>query len=486
MDTWRTYPVVLWLLPAVAACSWPASVQFVGHCDTPAAWYLDRDGDGFGVDEAALAACAAPPGYAARGGDCDDADADVFPDALEVCDGLDTNCNGAVDDDPWWEGATAPVRVVAGAEAVVVDAPSVAIELDLADWEAALGADVDPGLLRAVLLDCALGVTELPAQWVPGVLGLASGRAHRDAAVSEGTLVALYDLDGDDDTYEAPAADLRIGVHLGADTRQALSGGDVEVGETFLANRATMARFDPVRGGLLSSLELEDTPSLTSQVDACCGNAVFGLQAHGWVGPQHGPGELEILAEGPLFGALVASGERSVSDGQAEVAFAYEHLYWLFARRPELHGSVHQIALVDFATEHGGDPRRGFRPWQSRQDHFADADASRFADPLGTWAAVHDEELGLAVAYRSPPSHPWIVANPPWGELGPVYDNLYLTGNDATADGAASIAQGTAYFDRVGLLVRGFEGTWMEVQDEVFAVADGAAPTVGEVEVVAW
>ncbi len=44
-------------------------------------WYLDNDGDGFGQDDETTTACEQPAGYAAVGGDCDDSDADINPDA---------------------------------------------------------------------------------------------------------------------------------------------------------------------------------------------------------------------------------------------------------------------------------------------------------------------------------------------------------------------------------------------------------------------
>ena len=44
-------------------------------------------------------ACAAPPGYAAVGGDCDDTQEGVFPGAVEVCNGFDDNCDGLIDTD---------------------------------------------------------------------------------------------------------------------------------------------------------------------------------------------------------------------------------------------------------------------------------------------------------------------------------------------------------------------------------------------------
>ena len=108
-------------------------------------WYLDADGDGYGVDDEVLSACDQPLGYAAEGGDCNDEDAaynpgvveteeagpcgpdydcsgeafvdadadgaedcdedcdgsnpDVNPSAVEVCDDVDNNCDGDVDGD---------------------------------------------------------------------------------------------------------------------------------------------------------------------------------------------------------------------------------------------------------------------------------------------------------------------------------------------------------------------------------------------------
>jgi hypothetical protein len=47
---------------------------------------LDEDGDGFGL------------GWGCRGPDCDDTDANVHPDAVEICNGLDDNCSGVADD----------------------------------------------------------------------------------------------------------------------------------------------------------------------------------------------------------------------------------------------------------------------------------------------------------------------------------------------------------------------------------------------------
>ena len=62
-------------------------------------WYVDDDGDGYGVDAATVQACEAPSGYVATDDDCDDGNATVFPGADEYCNGLDDDCDGDVDED---------------------------------------------------------------------------------------------------------------------------------------------------------------------------------------------------------------------------------------------------------------------------------------------------------------------------------------------------------------------------------------------------
>jgi len=64
---------------------------------TASDWYQDGDGDGFGVG-GALSACEQPPGTVAVAGDCNDADATVYPDALVACTSGDGNCDGIADD----------------------------------------------------------------------------------------------------------------------------------------------------------------------------------------------------------------------------------------------------------------------------------------------------------------------------------------------------------------------------------------------------
>jgi hypothetical protein len=62
-------------------------------------WYADADGDGYGDAARASVACDQPTGHVADDSDCDDGDAAVHPAASEVCNGIDDDCDGLLDDD---------------------------------------------------------------------------------------------------------------------------------------------------------------------------------------------------------------------------------------------------------------------------------------------------------------------------------------------------------------------------------------------------
>jgi hypothetical protein len=73
-------------------------------------WYLDADGDTYGNAGRSYVTCYEPSGYVADNTDCLDSSAISYPGADEICDGLDNDCNGTVDDGPtdgitWYEDA---------------------------------------------------------------------------------------------------------------------------------------------------------------------------------------------------------------------------------------------------------------------------------------------------------------------------------------------------------------------------------------------
>lgn len=61
-------------------------------------WYADADDDGYGDAQDTVNMCEAPEGWVENDEDCDDGAASVHPAAAEVCNEVDDDCNGLVDD----------------------------------------------------------------------------------------------------------------------------------------------------------------------------------------------------------------------------------------------------------------------------------------------------------------------------------------------------------------------------------------------------
>ncbi|MEC7986158.1 MAG: putative metal-binding motif-containing protein, partial [Myxococcota bacterium] len=70
--------------------------------------YADTDFDGFGDPEAMEYSCVPIDGFVSNSDDCDDTSIFINPDAFEICNEQDDNCDGFVDNDPtnapyWYE-----------------------------------------------------------------------------------------------------------------------------------------------------------------------------------------------------------------------------------------------------------------------------------------------------------------------------------------------------------------------------------------------
>jgi hypothetical protein len=71
-----------------------------GPACAPITWYQDLDGDTYGNSAVTQSSCTQPVGYVANSTDCNDSNASINPGASEgtVCDNLDNDCNGQIDD----------------------------------------------------------------------------------------------------------------------------------------------------------------------------------------------------------------------------------------------------------------------------------------------------------------------------------------------------------------------------------------------------
>ncbi|MEM6290893.1 MAG: VCBS repeat-containing protein [Myxococcota bacterium] len=84
------------------SCDGEDAVVCDGFDPQAESFWPDEDEDGYGdADDPGLETCeGAPEGWVDNDNDCDDTNPDVNPDGVEVCNGLDDQCDGNVDEAP--------------------------------------------------------------------------------------------------------------------------------------------------------------------------------------------------------------------------------------------------------------------------------------------------------------------------------------------------------------------------------------------------
>ena len=84
---------------SITACNYSSSATIDdGSCTEPTIWYYDADGDGYGDDTISSLVCNQPSNFVAINGDCMPLDNAIYPGVSEVCDGIDNNCDGQIDE----------------------------------------------------------------------------------------------------------------------------------------------------------------------------------------------------------------------------------------------------------------------------------------------------------------------------------------------------------------------------------------------------
>jgi hypothetical protein len=440
-------------------------------------WYTDSDGDGYGDAGSPLSACDAPAGAVADATDCDDTDGDVNPAATEVCDGADNDCDGSVDPtDAWWDTAW-PYRMLltVSASGYDVSSPPVLTDIDFRGALDTLGdsSAFDADTVRVVVQDCAAGSAELPSQYVEDYVGLLSKVDAADSTSEYGTLAFLADSDGDYSGLDLLSAGstMTVGVYFGGTATDPGYSTDLVATSASLGNDVTTASFDSSRGGLLSSLSTDGSPSVEDQASSCCGNSIYGTT---WsIDPQDAAGDLALLFEGPVVAAVEASGSRS--DGSA--GYDYSYIYLAFAGRPELYSKVYQVTNRSSVLSHASDYTYGIRPWETMRSNISSG-ATFTTDAGDAYADVSNGTWGSAFAFVEAPTYLVDISN---------YDPyIIVLANDYGPAGTGTpttLPSGTAYLDHPVMVHLPHAGDFdSDVQSTLFGLVDGVSVTQGAPE----
>jgi hypothetical protein len=101
------------------ACNYnPLANQNNGTCILPVTYYQDFDGDTYGNSSVTISSCTPVAGYVLNSTDCNDSNNAIRPGAVELCDGVDNNCNTLIDEG--CNGEFAANDDIAGAAPVVI------------------------------------------------------------------------------------------------------------------------------------------------------------------------------------------------------------------------------------------------------------------------------------------------------------------------------------------------------------------------------
>ncbi len=152
-------------------------------------WYADADSDSYGDASVSDVECYQPTGYVGDNTDCNDTTAAANPAQLEVCDGIDNNCDGAVDED------------------TAIDATTWYADSDSDTYGDINVTDVEcyqPTGYVADNTDC----DDTRASDYPGAIEYCDGYDNNcDGTVDEDTAIdaAIWYADSDSDTYGNPA-----------------------------------------------------------------------------------------------------------------------------------------------------------------------------------------------------------------------------------------------------------------------------------------
>lgn len=411
--------------------------------------FVDADGDGFGDGDRPASVC---EGSAPNADDCDDDDPSVHPGALEICDGIDGDCDrrddaiDAVVDIPTWyadlDGDGFGIESVALQQCVPPGERWGLLPGDCDDlapdtfpgavqrctsrdtdcdgqpgddfgwfapeqpWRARFDAPVDlpAGTPLTFSLDIAAALERGPVDLasVTVVVQRCDEDEARALPAAASDTLHPWLAGGDpgavaDDGWITVAVAVDEPIEAGAMLAVYLGGpavsspGSVVASETSLQSELLSLSLDPDRGGLIDELAAgAGLVRVGSQADARDGN---GLETDGsWT--QLGPVSTEVLLSSPAVGVLKADG---VHGGPAHGDLRYTAFYSVFHGVPAVYVTL-ALSAEDALLWDGGSA--GVRPFDLVP---LDLVSPQAVNEPG-WSQLFDDQAGVALSWTVGPS----------------------------------------------------------------------------------
>ena len=348
-------------------------------------WYADADGDGYGTPLYTTSSCTVPAGYVADATDCDDTEALAWTGASELCDGVDNDCDGTVDNDDaldatdWYADVDGDGYGDASEVTTACTAPSSTVA-DATDCDDTDG-DVHPGAVErcdGVDTDCDATTSEEGmvshidvdgnvTDWTSLFGGSSSGTVDvtvsdaGELAFCEGTFYANLDVTADVAIYAVHGAETTVLDGGGAGSVIAVQGTGLAVALSDLTvqhgegDSVCIAATPDICGGGLacegdSSTELEVDGVLFTDNDAHYGAAISAPDCTVLVRDS-----VLTRGEAGYGGGFWTSGTGSftlvdseVSENEAEYGGGFVTYYWSAQPTVRLEGTLVRDNLADY------------------------------------------------------------------------------------------------------------------------------------------
>ncbi len=229
---------------------------------TPITYYLDNDNDGNGDPDVSIVSCSAtaPAGYASNFNDCDDTNSSINPDATEICDGLDNNCDGNID-----EGLAI--------NTYYLDSDNDGYG-DINSTTATCSATAPSGYIGNAM-DC----DDTNASVNPAMMEICDGVDNNcDGSIDEGLPQNIYFEDADNDGYGSAAVSIQV-CNASAPSGYSVNDTDCNDNDDGINPGAT----EIVNNGIDEDCDGQDLMSSTIDLETVFGLSIYPNPAHSFL-----------------------------------------------------------------------------------------------------------------------------------------------------------------------------------------------------------